>query len=453
MVMRETRDRGVLATTSGMHKLQNAKTTQSNGKGKPLTYSDIAEVVGVDEKTVERFFRQEQAIDESSARAICQALNVNANEVIDWSPWVDSKDRNGYLSNLNEFKTDTAIILNTSKASLDNRKHNISDDKHSYAVAGNYSPVNEPKIKAILALLRDISGDHAITIVEIEKGSIKLILEGSQAGLERLEQRFKTGELTQVLDIFVENVCFIGTDTAEFDEEIKSTSKKRLALTIAGDVTQADIAKLKTSLAETSDRQVKMKSDRKSYLIQEITQNKAQDIYMFLAGDIDCSDAKLTRVNFNDEDLSHVDLSYSNLFFAKLSRADLSHTDLSHADISHGDLSGANLSGANLSGADLSHANLTFANLSGADLSGSHLSGAYLGHANLSHAKLSGASLIFADLSGADLSDADMSGANVENARFGNNPGIFASIKNNLIQRGAIFEDSPGDNSQVLIPR
>ena len=46
----------------------------------------------------------------------------------------------------------------------------------------------------------------------------------------------------------------------------------------------------------------------------------------------------------------------------------------------------------------------------------------------------------------ADLRDADLSGANVENACFENNPGIYEDAKRELKQRGAIFEDSPGDS-------
>ena len=45
---------------------------------------------------------------------------------------------------------------------------------------------------------------------------------------------------------------------------------------------------------------------------------------------------------------------------------------------------------------------------------------------------------------------ADLSSAKAENDRFGYNSGISDSLKSDLIQRGAIFEDSPGNRSQVL---
>nr|WP_281363570.1 pentapeptide repeat-containing protein [Microcoleus asticus] len=73
-------------------------------------------------------------------------------------------------------------------------------------------------------------------------------------------------------------------------------------------------------------------------------------------------------------------------------------------------------------------------------MSGADLSGAYL----------SGADLSGADLSGADLSGADLSKTRVEKARFRANLGISESMKQDLIKQGAIFEDSPGDRSEVL---
>ncbi len=58
-----------------------------------------------------------------------------------------------------------------------------------------------------------------------------------------------------------------------------------------------------------------------------------------------------------------------------------------------------------------------------------------------------------ADLSGANLSGANLSNANVEKTRFGNNQVISEFMKRDLIKRGAIFVDSPGDRSQILTPR
>ena len=215
------------------------------------------------------------------------------------------------------------------------------------------------------------------------------------------------------------------------------------------------------------------------------------------------SDANLWGADLSGAKLSGADLSGANLWGAyfwgaKISGAKLWGANLSGANLSDANLRGANLSGADLSGTDLSRANLSGANLSGAnlsdakinedtqldpkwrlvwdivnrktegrdlsnaDLNNANLSGAYLKRARLvktqlrntvlSGANLVDANLIGADLLGANLSGADLSGAEVKNARFGYNSGISEAMKRDLIGRGAIFEDSPGDRSSVLTP-
>ncbi|NEO49536.1 MAG: pentapeptide repeat-containing protein [Moorea sp. SIO4A3] len=146
--------------------------------------------------------------------------------------------------------------------------------------------------------------------------------------------------------------------------------------------------------------------------------------------------------DLNGVDLSDADLSYANLIGADLSEADLSSADLIRANLKDDNLIFADLSEADLSEADLSEAYLSGAYLSSANLSNAYLRGTYLIYADLSEA----------DLSSADLSDAKLSHAIVNNARFGDNSGIDESMKRDLIERGAIFEDLPGDSSEILTP-
>jgi uncharacterized protein YjbI with pentapeptide repeats len=80
-----------------------------------------------------------------------------------------------------------------------------------------------------------------------------------------------------------------------------------------------------------------------------------------------------------------------------------------------------------------------------------------LSKTNLSEADLSDANLIGADLSEAYLIEtnfnaAKLDGAIVELAHFGSNQGISEKLKQELIDRGAIFEDSPGKESPTLSP-
>ncbi len=133
---------------------------------------------------------------------------------------------------------------------------------------------------------------------------------------------------------------------------------------------------------------------------------------------------------------------------AKLNlKTDLSGGNLLAANLTGIDLNGANLKKANLRGvdltdADLSEANLSYVNLSGADLSGAYLENADLNHANLYRTSLAIANLIGANLSKANLQEANLSNASlnlavVTGAKFGNNTGLSAEMKQSLEDRGA----------------
>ena len=133
---------------------------------------------------------------------------------------------------------------------------------------------------------------------------------------------------------------------------------------------------------------------------------------------------------------------------AKLNlKTDLAGGNLLAANLTGIDLNGANLKKANLRGVDLTDADLSEANLSYVNLSGADLSGAYLENANLSHANLYRTSLAIANLIGANLSKANLQEANLSNAslnlavvtgaKFGDNTGLSAEMKQSLEDRGA----------------
>jgi hypothetical protein len=107
-------------------------------------------------------------------------------------------------------------------------------------------------------------------------------------------------------------------------------------------------------------------------------------------------------------------------------------------------LSRSNFRGAILTDADLSEADLSFANLSGADLSGAYLEGADLRGADCHRSSFALGNLIGADLTEANLvetsvQNTNLSGAIVTNTRFGDNPGMTASLQSSLLARGAKF--------------
>ncbi len=459
-------------------------------KGRTQEY--LAGSVACTRQTVAKFFAGGD-VEKRIFEALCSELKLTVAEIADLES--EEGQLNTFIS-VNGNREQNLATLTQKQTETDEERVPYA----AYAATGTIAKSDIPKVKAILALLQEITRDTSIKIVDIEKGSIRLILEGSQESLEQIEALFKFGQLTEVEGIPIQDVQFVTPQISDPDKDIQTIDKKRLAFIIAGSVSSEEIQELKTAFTETLDNDEEIEADNKARLVQEIITKRAIDR--------DLSGANLSRAHLRDADLigailsdanlSGVDLSDADLISANLSRAilidtnlssailidtnlsgvDLSDTNLSGAILSGAILSGANLSGANLigvilsranligailidtilSGAILSRANLSRANLIGADLSGAILSDANLSGVDLSDADLSGANLIGADLSGANMSDAnlsgaDLSGAVVEKARFGANVGLTEKMKLDLKRRGAIFEDSPGDRSGVLSGR
>jgi Pentapeptide repeats (8 copies) len=186
--------------------------------------------------------------------------------------------------------------------------------------------------------------------------------------------------------------------------------------------------------------------------------------------------------------INQEDLAKSQRLIKQILVEDILNRPRPYQKLRCADLRGANLSGADLRNADLRGANLNFANLDGTNFGDADPIGFYKGKmyvrvstegvyrggrvskrknpnrrlmecvkgANLSDANLSNSNLRSANLRGANLKGANLKGADVRGAKFGFNLGISESMEQDLIDRGAIFDDAPpGDRSEsrTLIPR
>ncbi len=363
---------------------------------------------------------------------------------------------------------DGGVIQDNAKvAGVINEFHQKKNVKASVKQGDTEYSFEASTVEEVIKGMKCLKQLFNVEVEDIEQGSIKFILKGSEEGLENIATSFRSGKLAPLLkqqfNLELEDAKLIDSDSSE--NYPNNQTQKLLAFTIAGNFTQADIDILKTALINTSDDDAKIETDenQKSRLIEEIVNQgaKGKDL-----SNANLSAAHLSAAHLRGANLSATNLSAANLSAADLSAADLSAANLSAANLILADLSDADLRGANLSAADLSGANLRATNLSGANLNDANLRGANLRATNLSAADLrdadlrvtdlrdanlrvtdlSAANLRDADLRDADLRDANLSGAMVEKARFGNNKGISESQKQDLIAQGAIFEDIPGDH-------
>ncbi|MEG4288384.1 pentapeptide repeat-containing protein [Microcoleus sp. D2B6] len=367
------------------------------------TKSNFAKPPRLARSTVSKFFNC-QPIQLDSFKKICQELKL------DWMkiavlPEEAQSQKLEIINDCNSLDINNEVgremltqILNRQVTVID------KDTKQIKAIVILRGEINSDiNLKSLEAILRIYSGD-TVKIIDIKEGSIKLFVKGSQEDIDRLVSLIKSGELKEVSGFPVEDVQIL-SESSEDDESNEINNKWHLVKKIA-------IQAFRHLLSKSSEDDESNELNNKWHLVREIVTQEIRD--------------------------------------RNLRGVDLSDADLSDADLIDADLSGADLSGADLCGADLSGAYLIRADLSGADLSGADLIDANLNSANLSGSDLSGANLRSADLRSADLSGANLSKTKVEKARFSSHSGISESMKQDLIKQGAIFEDSPGDRSEVL---
>ena len=409
------------------------------------TKSNFAETQRLARSTVSKFFNC-QPIQLDSFKKICQELKLDWMRIAELSedkpsqiPGITDCINPDINERVEKMLTPTFYL----QVTLIDKKANTI--KAEMKLIGDIKSLED--VSSVELNLREISGD-TIKIIDIKEGSIRLTVEGSQEDIDRLVSLIKSGELKEVSGFPVADVQIL-SESSEDDESNELNNKWHLVREIVTqgirdrnlsgvDLSDADLSGVDLSGANLSGADLTG---------ADLT---GADLRSADLSSADLSSAYLGAAYLIDAYLIDAHLSGAYLRFAKLSGADLSGADLSGADLTGANLIGANLSDADLSGANLSGANPIRANLFDADLSYADLSGANLIGANLSGADLSGADLIGAYLIGADLSGANLSETKVEKARFSSNSGISESMKQDLIKQGAIFEDSPGDRSEVL---
>ncbi|WP_256091070.1 CHAT domain-containing protein [Nostoc sp. KVJ20] len=84
---------------------------------------------------------------------------------------------------------------------------NTSDPvKYTLILSATINDIDRPLAEAIVAHLRQISGDASLTLQKIEAGSVKLVLLGSQEGFKQISALFREGTLTEILGIPIQEI-------------------------------------------------------------------------------------------------------------------------------------------------------------------------------------------------------------------------------------------------------
>ena len=388
------------------------------------------------------FLGQGKMVAEKESKSVDTEMNIEAS-----TTGVAGKVGRDQIINNNHYYGNEQLEKHVEKQ----EEKEVKKGRLAFVITGNLEDgeISRATLELIVEELKE-GGFASLKIKTVEKGSIKIILEGDGDELERLKKLFASGELQKVQGIAVEEVHSLNEE-----EEKRVNEKLRLVEEIS-----------------TSKRVNQSKANLQGANLQGANLQGANLRKANLQG-ANLEEANLEEANLGGANLGGANLQLAYLRKANLQRANLQGAYLQLAKLQLANLQGvyleeANLQGANLQLANLQRANLRRAYLPGANLQGvdmeeaylpgAYLQGAYLQGAYLRRAYLPGAYLRRANLEEANLQRANLQRANLrkaylKEALFGNNQGISREMKTDLIRRGAIFIGSPGSGDRVLAPR
>lgn len=182
----------VRASNEGLDQVDKARCK----KGWAKTEQVWADLATTSKATLRRFWGGLK-IQTSAFQAICEAAGIE-----DWESIADFDSK-------------------------DDAPPKTYDKRLSFAIAGSIEEIDKQKLDVIVALLRKLGGDAEIEILDIEEGSVKLTLGGSEEALQRLQELFDSGELKEVEGLLVQDVHLL--TQKEIAESIRNTKSKHFS--------------------------------------------------------------------------------------------------------------------------------------------------------------------------------------------------------------------------------
>lgn len=107
---------------------------------------------------------------------------------------------------------------------------------YEFVVSGNIDESDKQRLEAIVAHLQQVTGDVNLTLLRVEKGSVKLIFEGSPEGFRQLKALMESGQLTEVLDSEVQSLASLNPKTPIISVTTKEKYWSLVQMTSAGGV-------------------------------------------------------------------------------------------------------------------------------------------------------------------------------------------------------------------------
>jgi transcriptional regulator with XRE-family HTH domain len=258
--------RSLRASQEGLEKANRAF------KLKGWTQEYLAGAVTSSRQTVNKFFAR-RAVEKYLFQAICNELGLEWGEVAELEQ-EEQSTRNLGMDTTQE-KTSEVVqeersatkVLNSPVPLVEKQNANSKEQLVITFTGDVESFLNNPEVQeALLTFMKQVSKDASVTINRIEKGSIKITLNGSPEGLKRVEEQIKSGNLTEVLGMPVEDVKLLPSGTTGEEQDKICLVQEIIAQEASGqDLSNSDLNGGKSSEAAMSRHTTAEKTIQKEF--------------------------------------------------------------------------------------------------------------------------------------------------------------------------------------------
>ncbi|MCB9763207.1 MAG: pentapeptide repeat-containing protein [Alphaproteobacteria bacterium] len=293
-----------------------------------------------------------------------------------------------------------------------------------------YDTLEPLELAHLLWMLQHMAGTRSMRLLVVERGSVRLIIEGRPVEVRRL--LYFAERHSELYGIIPE----VGAKRQMLAKEPNVASviatRQRWRDFRKGNHEQAVFFEL--DLSGTTFAGTNLTNATFSTILLQDVDFRETNLRKAIFRDADLAGADFRRADLRDVEFVAVDLRRANLMGTVLSQATFSQVVLSEVILDMADLAKVNLAGADLSAARLARAMLIEADLTGVDLRHAALPHADLRHAILKKANLGDANLERTDLRGANLTGANLGDASLEHADL----------------RGALLRDADLSNAKLV---
>ena len=223
--------------------------------------SNFAKSQLISRSTVTKFFLR-QPIQLDSFKRICKGLQLTWKEIAEFDKTTKLPQEERQLESLEKLLYSSSKINQEVEAGMTRRQVTVIDEERKTvkAVITLEGDINSAiNLKIIQSILQEYSG-NTIKINDIQPGSIKLTIEGSQEDIEKLQQLIESGELNELDGFPVENIQIIdkwSLVSQIVSKQIKNRDLSNVDLSdtdlIGADLSGADLSGADLSGADLSD--------------------------------------------------------------------------------------------------------------------------------------------------------------------------------------------------------